>query len=101
MRELVGHDIIGLIGTDVRRIVCEAMQILVVVCKSESISFLHAVAPIQVDVGVGKEIWQVGHTLLVVDICRRRAHRCLHVVAYVHLGEIATNAQPSSVGIAH
>ena len=100
VRQLSGHHIVVLVGSNMRRVVGKAMQILVVVGHRQRVAFAPAVVPIEVDVGVGKQIRGVRHSLFIVDVGSCRPHCSFHIVAHIHLREVASYAQPSTVGIA-
>ena len=61
MRELVRYDIVVVFRSDSRRIVCKAMQVLIVVSNSQHIAFFPKVTPVERYVGIRKPVGKVRH----------------------------------------
>ena len=94
VRELPGHHIIALVGTDAGGIVRKAMQVLIVIRHHEHIALPARVAPVKGYIRIGEHIGQVRHPLPISQIGRIAGNGGLHIVTHVHLGEITPYAHP-------
>ena len=98
--ELARNHVVALVRTDFGRIIGKAVQVLVVVRYSQRIAFFPEVAPVEGHVGIGKDIRQVGHAFLISYILRTAGYGRLHIVAHVHLREVAAHTQPPAKAVA-
>lgn len=78
------------------------MQVLVVICKGQSVFLSSQSWPVKADVGVGIHIWDVGHpgTICGAFLCTAGAYR-FYIVTDVHVSERSTYASPFAKGIAY
>ena len=74
---------------------------MVVVGETEVVALATKISPSQSEVGVGIEVGEVGHALLVGDVWSRRAESSLHVVAHIHASEVAADAEPVAIAVTH
>ena len=82
--KLVRHHVIWVGSSEVARIVAECFGILIVICQRQHIPLAPQVMPVEADIGVGKHVRQVRHTLPIGQIGHTAPGGGAHVVAHVH-----------------
>ena len=94
MRELIRHHIVVVVRAYIGGVITKFMGVLVVVGNGKHIAFFAQTMPVEVNVGISKHIGLIRHPLTVCHICHCASHRCLHIVADIHLSEISSQTYP-------
>ena len=78
------------------------MHIIIVVDERQVVAFLSAVGPSESDVGIGEEKRYVRHSVFVAQIRHRLcSDGDWHIVANVHISDVAADREPSRERITH
>ena len=102
VRELVGHNVVAAAAYYLG-VVGEGVRPLIVVGQRQQVAPPAQVVPIEVGVKVGKAVGHVGHARTVAQVFHRRAgtaYLVAFIVAHIHLGIIAAQAEPAPQAVA-